>query len=256
MSRPFLYPLRIALFYLLLALMACLWCLAGVTVGPFMAFRPRNWMIAYSWCSNAVQLARWLLAIDYQVKGWENVPERPCVLVSNHQSTWETFFLTGHFEPLTQVLKRELLRVPFFGWAIRQLNPIAINRSHPKEALRQVAAQGRQRLEEGVWVLIFPEGTRAPVGQPLKFSRSAAALAASAGLPVLPVAHNAGLFWPRNGWNKHPGTIQVVIGEPLSAEDNSPPAVAALNRQLESWVRSTQQQLEQEGRQQLDGGIS
>jgi len=240
------YRLRIVLLYLMLSLTAALWCISGMLVTPFMSFRNRYRYIAYSWCRCTLWLIRLLLKIDYQVTGWENVPKQPCVILSNHQSTWETFFLTGSFEPLTQVLKRELLAIPFFGWAIWLLKPIAIDRSKPKEALKQVAQQGKERLKQGIWILIFPEGTRTPVGQPGKFSRSGAALAASTGLPVLPIAHNAGMFWPKQGWSKRPGTIQVIIGPPLWAEGEGPRAVADLNQRAEDWTFSTLKTLEQQ----------
>jgi 1-acyl-sn-glycerol-3-phosphate acyltransferase len=142
-------------------------------------------------------LTKVFLNIHVDVKGAENVPERPCVIVSNHQSTWETFFLSAYFEPLSQVLKRELLYVPFFGWAMAMLRPIAIDRDNPKAALKQVASKGDELLKDNVWVLIFPEGTRVPYGQIGKFSRSGSALAVNADLPVLPIAHNAGKFWPK-----------------------------------------------------------
>ncbi|MFC3608058.1 lysophospholipid acyltransferase family protein [Stutzerimonas tarimensis] len=239
-----LQNLRTLLFYLALCLSAVVWCVASILVGPFLSFRGRYRFVAQRWCRAAVWLARTIVGIDYRISGLEQVPERPCVILANHQSTWETFFLTAQFEPMTQVLKRELLHVPCFGWAIRLLKPIAIDRDNPKEALRQVASQGLERLQQGVWVLIFPEGTRAPVGEPGKFSRSGAALAASAGVPVLPIAHNAGSFWPRLGWKKHPGTIDVVIGPPMWLEGEGPRAVAALNQRAEAWVQAQVRELE------------
>ncbi|MBW0961594.1 1-acyl-sn-glycerol-3-phosphate acyltransferase, partial [Escherichia coli] len=145
----------------------------------------------------------------------------------------------GFFEPLSQVLKRELLYVPFFGWALALLKPIAIDRSQPKLALKQLAKQGDECLKKGVWVLIFPEGTRIPVGQMGKFSRGGTALAVNAGLPVLPIAHNAGQYWPKAGWAKYPGTIQVVIGPAMHAEGEGPRAIAELNQRAEAWVSET-----------------
>ncbi|CAB5521735.1 lysophospholipid acyltransferase family protein [Stutzerimonas stutzeri] len=243
-----LFPLRIVLFYFLLAFTAFVWCLVSLVFAPFMAFRARYRFVVQNWCRCAIWLGKTLVGLRYEVHGAENVPARPCVILAKHQSTWETFFLSAYFEPLTQVLKRELLRVPFFGWAIMLLKPIAIDRDNPKAALRQVAKQGHERLEQGAWVLIFPEGTRVPVGQPAKFSRSGAALAVNAGLPVLPIAHNAGMFWPKAGWGKRPGTIQVVIGPPMMAESEGPRAVAELNQRAEDWVNAQVSQLEVEGR--------
>jgi len=239
-----LLPVRIALFYLLLAFTAFVWCLVSLIVAPFMSFRTRYRFVVQTWCRSAVWLARTIVGLRYEVSGQENIPDKPCVILSKHQSTWETFFLSAYFEPLSQVLKRELLHVPFFGWAIMLLKPIAIDRDNPKAALRQVAKQGHERLEQGAWVLIFPEGTRVPVGQAGKFSRSGAALAVNANLPVLPIAHNAGTFWPKSGWGKRPGTIQVVIGPAMRAESEGPRAVAELNQRAEDWVNATVRQLE------------
>lgn len=241
-----LLPLRIALFYFLLSLSAFVWCLVSLAVAPFMSFRMRYRFVVKLWCGNAVWLAKSIIGLRYEVEGAENVPQTPCVILAKHQSTWETFFLSAYFEPLTQVLKRELLRVPFFGWAMLLIRPIAIDRNNPKAALRQLAKQGHERLMQGVWVLIFPEGTRVPVGQTGKFSRGGAALAVNAGLPVLPIAHNAGHFWPRNGWGKRPGVIRVVIGQPMYAEGDSPRAIAELNERAEEWVNTQVQRLEQQ----------
>ncbi|AWM59844.1 1-acyl-sn-glycerol-3-phosphate acyltransferase [Stutzerimonas stutzeri] len=246
-----LLPVRIALFYFMLAFTAFAWCLVSLVFAPFMAFRARYRFVVQNWCRCAVWLGKTLVGLRYEVHGAENVPARPCVILAKHQSTWETFFLSAYFEPLTQVLKRELLRVPFFGWAIMLLKPIAIDRDNPKAALRQVAKQGHERLEQGAWVLIFPEGTRVPVGERGKFSRSGAALAVNAGLPVLPIAHNAGMFWPKAGWGKRPGTIQVVIGQPMFADSESPRAIAELNQRAEDWINAQVSELEAQGRSTL-----
>ncbi|WP_028241496.1 lysophospholipid acyltransferase family protein [Stutzerimonas azotifigens] len=238
-----LQSLRTVLFYFLLAFSAFAWCLVCMVFAPFMPFRQRYRFVIQAWCGFAVRLARVVVGLRYEVSGQENIPQQPCVILAKHQSTWETFFLSAYFEPLSQVLKRELLYVPFFGWAMALLRPIAIDRSNPKAALKQLAKQGDERLKQGVWVLIFPEGTRVPVGQIGKFSRGGTALAVNAGLPVLPVAHNAGEFWPREGWAKHPGTIKVVFGPAMYAEGEGPRAIAALNERAFEWVRQTQEAL-------------
>lgn len=239
-----LLPLRIVLFYLLLALTAFVWCLISLVFAPFMSFRKRYRFVIQTWCRSAVWLAKTIVGLRYEVTGQENIPETPCVILSKHQSTWETFFLSAYFEPLSQVLKRELLYVPFFGWAMLLLKPIAIDRENPKAALRQLAKQGHERLMQGAWVLIFPEGTRVPVGQTGKFSRGGAALAVNANRPVLPIAHNAGMYWPKAGWGKRPGTIRVVIGPAMQAESEGPRAVAELNQRAEDWINLQVSQLE------------
>jgi len=235
-----LQAIRIFLFYLLLGTSSLLWCTLSFFIAPFLPFSARYRFINVYWCRFALVLARVFLNIKVKVSGAENIPKQPCVILSNHQSTWETFFLSAYFSPLSQVLKRELLYVPFFGWAMAMLRPIAIDRDNPKAALKQVASEGDKLLKDGVWVLIFPEGTRVPFGQIGKFSRGGTALAVNAGLPVLPIAHNAGKFWPKQGWNKRAGTIEVVIGTPMYAEGTGPRAIAELNDRAAAWNEQTQ----------------
>lgn len=235
--------LRTVLFYLLLSSSAFLWCTLCMFIAPLLPFRARYRLVNQTWCRCAIWLAKTVVGLRYEVEGLENIPQRPCVILAKHQSTWETFYLSALFEPLSQVVKRELLHVPFFGWAMALLKPIAIDRSNPKAALKQLAKQGHERLEQGAWVLIFPEGTRIPPGHIGKFSRGGAALAVNAGLPVLPVAHNAGEFWPKQGWAKYPGTIKVVIGPVMHAEGSGPRAIAELNERAFAWVKQTQQRI-------------
>jgi len=238
-----LQAIRIFFFYLLLGTSSLLWCTLSFFVAPFMSFPVRYRFINVYWCRCALWLTRVILNIHVNVTGAQNVPAQPCVILSNHQSTWETFFLSAYFQPLSQVLKRELLYVPFFGWAMAMLRPIAINRDNPKAALKEVAAKGDLLLKDGVWVLIFPEGTRVPFGQIGKFTRSGSSLAVNAQLPVLPIAHNAGKYWPKEGWGKRSGTIEVVIGEPMYANGTGPRAVAELNDRVATWNEHTQRAL-------------
>lgn len=247
-----LQRLRVVLFYLLLSSSSFFWCLFAVILAPFMSFERRYRLLIRSWCHLAVWLARTVVRIDYRIHGLENIPPQPCVVLAKHQSTWETFFLSGLFEPLSQVIKRELLQVPFFGWGLATLKPIAIDRENPKTALRQLARLGAERLAQGCWVLIFPEGTRIPVGQTGKFSRGGAALAVNAGLPVLPIAHNAGRFWPKEGWAKYPGTIDVIIGEAMHADGEGPQAIAELNQRAERWINARVAEIEA----QPDAGLT
>lgn len=235
--------IRTFFFYLLLSSSSFFWCIFCVFIAPFLPFRARYRLVIQTWCRCATWLAKVVAGIHYEVRGLENIPQQPCVILAKHQSTWETFFLSALFEPLSQVVKRELLYVPFFGWAMAMLKPIAIDRSNPKAALKQLAKQGDERIKQGAWVLIFPEGTRIPPGQIGKFSRGGAALAVNAGLPVLPIAHNAGEFWPKQGWAKYPGTIQVMIGPLMHAEGSGPRAIAELNERAFAWVAQAQQQI-------------
>lgn len=236
--------LRTVLFYLLLSGSSLLWGVFGVLLAPLLPFHLRYRLIVQPWCRLAIGLARGVTGIRYEVHGLENIPERPCVILAKHQSTWETFFLSGLFGPLSQVLKRELLLVPFFGWVLALMRPIAIDRNNPKRALKQLASKGDKHLRDGNWVLVFPEGTRVPVGRMGKFSRGGAALAVNAGLPVLPIAHNAGHFWPKAGWAKYPGTIQVFIGPPMTANGEGPRAISELNQRAERWIGERMAQID------------
>lgn len=145
--------IRTVLFYLLLSASAFVWGTLSFFIAPILPFRARYRFVVQNWCRFAIWLTRVVAGIRYEVRGLENIPEKPCVILSKHQSTWETFFLSGFFEPLSQVLKRELLYVPFFGWALALLKPIAIDRSQPKLALKQLAKQGDECLKKGAWVL-------------------------------------------------------------------------------------------------------
>ena len=178
----------------------------------------------------------WLcLTCDIKVKvsGMENIPDRPCVVLSNHQSTWETFFLQHLFVPASVILKRELLWIPFFGWGLFAMRAIAIKRSNPAGAIRQVLKKGKQRLSKGIKVIIFPEGTRVKGSQVGTFKTSGAALAKAAEVPILPVRHNAGACWPAGRWLKNPGTISIVIGPTIATDQHNPRELTDMAR---NWI--------------------
>lgn len=234
---------RTAFYYLLLGVSTILWCLLSLIIAPWLSQTNRYKFIARTWCRFALWLSRVLLGINYRIEGAEHIPQQPCVILAKHQSAWETFLLTAQFAPLTQVLKQELMRIPFYGWAFKLLKPIAIDRNNPKQALKQVASLGVERVQQGNWLLIFPEGTRIPAGEMGKFSRSGASVAVAAGVPVLPVAHNAGELWPRDSWERKRGTITVVYGPLMQAEGDGPRAVAELNQRVEQWVGETMQRI-------------
>lgn len=231
-----LMPVRVFLFYLLLASSAILWTPLALIVSPLLPYRWRFRVVILWWTRWAIWLARYLLGIRYRVTGLENLPAEHGVVLANHQSTWETFFLQQIFLPQTQLLKRELLYVPFFGWALALMKPIAIDRGNARDSLKQLSRIGGQRLAEGLWILIFPEGTRKLPGSPIKFSRGGAALACANQVPVIPVAHNAGCFWPRQGWSKTPGTIDVMIGPALYPKGSDPRSIVELNQRAEQWI--------------------
>lgn len=172
--------------------------------------------------------------ITYQIKGAEHIPKIPCVILAKHQSAWETLAFQLIFPAQVYVMKRELLWIPFFGWGLAMTSPIAINRSAGREALKQLVSLGKQRLAAGLWVVVFPEGTRIAPHQHGKFHIGGAWLAAGAKATVLPVAHNAGLFWAKNSFIKKPGVITVSIGEAFSTDTLKADQV---NTQAETWIK-------------------
>ena len=232
----FLMPLRVILFYLLLSASAGIWGLLMLIVAPFLSPLWRSTLIIGWWSRMAIWLTRYLVGIRYEVIGQENIPDQVGVILANHQSTWETFFLQQVFHPQTQLIKKELLYVPFFGWAFALAKPIAIDRSKGRDSLKQLAKVGGERLAEGFWILVFPEGTRVLPGTTIKFSRGGTALACSNNVPVVPVAHNAGEFWPKVGWGKRPGTITVKIGPAMYPTGSDPRSIVELHKRAEQWV--------------------
>ncbi|MFA5679427.1 MAG: lysophospholipid acyltransferase family protein [Pseudomonas sp.] len=239
-----LMVLRVTLFYLLLSSSAMIWGMLMLLIGPFLSYRTRYKVVLEWWCRMAIWLTEHLVGIRYEVSGQENIPDQAGVILSNHQSTWETFFLQQIFRPQTQLIKKELLYVPFFGWAFALLKPIAINRSKARSSLQQLNRIGGERLRDGVWVLVFPEGTRVLPGQPIKFTRGGSALACANNAPVVPVAHNAGEFWPRHGWGKRPGTVQVKIGPAIYPKGQDPRSIVEVNRQAEAWVQQAMREMQ------------
>jgi 1-acyl-sn-glycerol-3-phosphate acyltransferase len=210
----------------------------GAFVFVATAFLPRRCTYAASraWVDFVLELLRVLCRLDYRVEGRENLPARNCVVLLKHSSAWETLAQLQIFPPQTWVLKRELMWVPVLGWVLWLLKPIAIDRRGGGIAVQQVLDQGHARLAEGLWVMIFPEGTRMPIGTTRRYGMSGALLAAAEGLPIVPVAHNAGYFWPRRGWLKRPGTVRVVIGAPIETTGVEPREV---NERAQRWIEDT-----------------
>lgn len=228
--------LRSAVFFVTYNMFGLIHSLLCLIVAPFLNYRQR-----YAFCSLWTRASMWLLhylnGIRVEVHGMENLPDNePMVVMANHQSQWETFYLQLLIAPQATVLKRELLRVPFFGWGLALTRPIAINRQQPSSALKTILRQGKQRLEEGIPVMIYPEGTRQPPGTLGKFNSGGAMLACQAGVRVLPIAHNAGGCWPARTWLKYPGTIRLVIGPPIKTSEKKPKRV---NAEVEQWMRQT-----------------
>jgi len=173
--------------------------------------------------------------LRFRVIGRENIPKHASVILAKHQSAWETIAFQTIFPPQIWVMKRSLLWIPFLGWAFAALRAIAINRSAGREALKQMVAQGKDRLARGLWVVIFPEGTRIAPGERGKYHIGGAWLATHTQATVVPVAHNAGEFWRKNSFIKTPGVITVSIGKPIAAKGMRPDD---LNKVVESWIES------------------
>ena len=186
------------------------------------------------WAQFNLWMLRHVCGISHHVTGTENIPAEPVVLVSNHQSAWETLAFQLIFPPQSYILKRQLLWIPFFGWGLAANRPIAIDRSKKIKALDHIVNQGTIRIDEGRWLVVFPEGTRMPPGEPGRFQVGGAIVAARTGTPVLPVAHNAGLFWPRNGFLKYPGVVEVKIGKLVPSTGKK---ARDVNAQVESWIK-------------------
>jgi 1-acyl-sn-glycerol-3-phosphate acyltransferase len=194
-----------------------------------------RYRVISQWARIMVKAAELMCGIRYRVLGAENIPNEACILVANHQSAWETFCFQLIFPPQVWVLKRELLWIPFFGWGLAMLAPIAIDRSSGARALRQTYEQGKDRLGRGFWIVIFPEGTRVRPGVDRPYQSGGAWLAAKTGAKIVPVAHNAGLCWPRNAFLKRPGVITVKIGAPIDPADMT---VSELNTRVEQWIKA------------------
>ena len=232
--------IRSALFSLVFVTTIPLFALLTLLCFPF-PFRTR-YAVATRWARlNLWSLAR-ICKLRYEVIGREHIPTDTAIIFSKHQSTWETLALQEIFPPQVWVLKRELLWLPFFGWGLAMLGSIAIDRKAGRKAVEQLVVQGRQRLESGRWVVVFPEGTRIAPGQKGRYRIGGAVLAEQTGHCIIPVAHNAGEFWPRRGFIKRPGVIQVVIGPPIPSQGRT---AADILKDAESWIESTMSRISQ-----------
>ena len=213
---------------------------AVLSVLSFPLSRMGRFRVISGWSKIMLFIARIVCGLDYRVEGRENLPARPCVILSKHQSAWETLAFQTVFPPQVHVLKRELLWIPFFGWGLAMMSPIAINRAKGRAALRQLARLGKERILQGFWVVIFPEGTRVAPGTQRKYQPGGAWLAVQTGAPVVPVAHNAGLYWPKNSFLKHPGTITMRIGPAIPTAGRDPAEVIA---ETERWIEQQQAEI-------------
>jgi 1-acyl-sn-glycerol-3-phosphate acyltransferase len=230
--------LRSTAFAALVVLITPPYAFAAWLVWPLPAIL--RYRIVTSWSHVVIGLARVVCGIRYRLRG--RVPAGgPFIVLAKHQSAWETLAFQVLLPPQVLVLKRGLLWVPFFGWGLATLSPIAVKRGAPSRTLRRLLEQGRARLAQGFWIVIFPEGTRVPPGRRMPLQGGGAWLACHARVPVLPIAHNAGELWPKNGFLKYPGTITVSIGEPIDASGRKPDA---LNAEVARWIEHEMQRIE------------
>lgn len=229
--------LRSLLFFLGQSLSAVFFGVFGV----LFAFCPYSFRYRFitTWSHFVIWWAKVVCGVHYRVTGLEHLPQQSAIVLCKHQSAWETLFLQTLLPPQSWVLKKQLLSIPFFGWGLKMLEPIAIDRTK-SHSIKQLLQEGKKRLNQNRWVVIFPEGSRIAVGKSGKYSRSGMALAKETGAPIVPIAHNAGVFWPRSAFIKRPGTIELVIGPTI---DPSLYTIEEIQQKVRDWIETTTQGL-------------
>lgn len=232
---------------------SCLFSIIMITVTFFYSFlcvlaKPLPQDFRYKmitcWTNFMVWSVKITCGIKYELRGKENIPSEPGIIFSKHQSTWETFYLPGVFHQPTIILKKELLKIPFFGWGLSIIDPIAIDRSQKRNALDQIIDQGKKYLAQGRFILCFPEGSRVKPGEVVKYKIGGGRLAEATRAQVIPVAHNAGEFWPRKGFLKKSGTVTVVIGPAIDTHDKTATDILI---EAQAWIESTMREISHVG---------
>ena len=206
----------------------------------FVPYKARYYIIT-RWSKTNLIWLQLTCGLGYEVIGKENLPDYPCIVMSNHQSAWETMAIGVIFPPLIWVIKRELLFIPVFGWGMALTHPIALNRKAGRNAVDQLVEKGKDRLSKGYSILIFPEGTRTPPGDRRKFKIGGALLAEQSGVPIIPVVHNSGKFWARRQLVKKPGIVTLIIGEPIQTKNKK---ASAINEEVYVWISVKRDELE------------
>jgi 1-acyl-sn-glycerol-3-phosphate acyltransferase len=236
--------IRSLLHLLFMAITVVPWALAVLVAAPFLNSTQIYWMCA-GWLKLAVRSGEIMLGIRNQIIGYENLPvgsTAPAVLLVKHQSTWETFCMPALMpHPLAYVFKKELLYVPFFGWAMSRMDMIHIDRSRRTEAFNRVVEQGQRLLDQGTWVIMFPEGTRIPRGRKGQYKTGGTRLAVATGAPVIPIAVNSAICWPRKALIKTPGTVTFSIGKPIPSVGREP---EELMKEVEQWIETEMRRLD------------
>lgn len=234
--------IRASLYQAFLILTVIPYALACLIWSPL----PLRWRyrLTIGWPRLAVWGARVILGMRWEVKGWDNLPDGPGIILSKHQSAWETCFFISHMpREVCFVYKKELHRVPFFGWSLALLDMIPIDRAKGRDSFEQIVQLGQKRIDEGRWPLLFPEGTRIPPGMAGRYKQGGARLAVRTGTPVIPIAHNAGECWPRKAFIKRPGLVTVSIGPPI---DPTGLSADELNDKVRDWIETEMRNLNPE----------
>ncbi len=242
-SKPVLY-IRSLLFWLGFIVNVVVFGLLIV----FLFFTPSSFRlkIAHLWSVVNNFLLKFFCGIDFKIEGKENLKAvDTAIILSKHQSTWETLALHSFTPYVRWVFKRELMLIPVFGWALALTDPIAINRGAGRAAIKQLIKEGKKKLNAGKWIVLFPEGTRTQPGKTRKFKIGGALLAEKSGYPVIPIAHNAGEFWPRHSFIKWPGTISVVIGPPIETKGRK---AEEINDDVFNWIENAMKEISDESR--------
>ncbi|KJS71627.1 MAG: acyl-phosphate glycerol 3-phosphate acyltransferase [Comamonadaceae bacterium BICA1-1] len=241
-----IYALRSLLHLLFMAITVVPWALAVVLAAPLVG-GARVYRMCAAWLATAVWAGGWILGIRNRVTGWENLPKGPldaAVLLVKHQSVWETFSMPALMpRPLAFVFKKELLHIPFFGWAMGRMDMIHIDRTQRNRAFAKVVQQGRRLLKGGTWVIMFPEGTRIERGHVGDYKSGGARLAVQAGVPVIPIAVNSGRCWPAKAFIKRPGLVDISIGPPIASAGRDP---EELMREVQDWIEAEMRRLDPE----------
>jgi len=235
-----LVTLRSTLYFITMILSIGVFGLGIVTIGMLLPLAARDRM-ASAWGSTNLWLMKVICGLKYRIHGAENLPRHAAIVMCKHQSTWETISLKAILKPeQSWILKQELMRLPVFGWALAAIPNIPIDRSAGRKAVKQIVERGTELLKQNRIIVIFPEGTRTAPGEKRKYGIGGSLLAEKSGYPVVPIAHNAGVFWRRRGLRKYPGTIDVVVGK---AFDPTGMKASEITRRVEAWIESEMEKL-------------
>lgn len=234
-----------SIIHLLLMSVTIMFCGLLMLVGKFFLKDHQLYAIGRTWCKFVIYSLRWICGVKWQVHGMENLPQDPnarVVVLCKHQSAWETLVLNWLLgRDLVFVFKKELLKIPFFGWALGSVDMIYIDRDARTQAMQKIIEQGNRFADAGRWIIMFPEGTRVPRGQTQPYKSGGARVAIATRAQVLPIALSSAKCWPKGAWIKRPGTIDVVIGEPISSENKDH---RELIEEVQSWIEGQMREID------------